>query len=157
MRLIATKPDSPQAPPAVRNEELYWVELARQGQVAAFNQLVLRWEQRIYNLALRMLKDPQEAEDATGSIYSSRIRAEVLSRLALELSEDKKALDEFLASVADLPEPGLKETVVRRYLQQTRSPEQLAAVLGFVEKELQQGEVRRQLEEDLEQKIAAAT
>jgi len=51
----------------------------------------------------------------------------------------------------------LKETVLRRYLQQSRSPEQLAAVLSFVRKELAQGEVRRQLEEDLGQKIDTST
>ena len=95
--------------------------------------------------------------DATRSIHSNPIRAEVLSRLAVELPDEEKALEEFLESVADLPESGLKETVLRRYLQQSRSPEQLAAVLSFVRKELAQGEVRRQLEEDLGQKIDAST
>ncbi len=95
--------------------------------------------------------------DATRSIYSNPIRAEVLSRLAAELPEDEEALDEFLESVADLPESGLKETVLRSYLQQTRSPKQLAAVLGFVQKEVEQGEVRRQLEEDLGRKLEAGT
>ena len=66
-------------------------------------------------------------------------------------------MEEFLESVADLSESGLKETVLRRYLQQSRSPEQLAAVLSFVRKELAQGEVRRQLEEDLGQKINTST
>ena len=75
----------------------------------------------------------------------------------MELPDEKKTLEEFLESVADLPESGLKETVLLRYLQQSRSPEQLAAVLSFVRKELAQGEVRRQLEEDLGQKIDAGT
>ncbi len=91
--------------------------------------------------------------DATRSIRPRSIRAEVLSRLAVELPADEKALDEFLQSVADLPGPELKETVLRRYLKQTRSQEQLAGVLGFVQEKLEQGEVRRQLEEDLGQKI----
>ena len=95
--------------------------------------------------------------DATRSIHSNPIRAEVLSRLAVQLPDEKKALEEFLESVADLSESGLKETVLRRYLHQSRSPEQLAAVLSFVRKELARGEVRRQLEEDLGQKIAAST
>ena len=93
--------------------------------------------------------------DATRSIHSSPIRAEVLTRLAVALPENEKVLEEFLERVADLPESGLKETVLRSYLQETRSPEQLAAVLAFVQKELQQGEVRRQLEEDLGEKLEA--
>ena len=95
--------------------------------------------------------------DATRSIHSSPIRAEVLSRLATELPEDERALEEFLVSVAALPESGLKEPVLRSYLQEPRSPGQLAALLGFVQEELQQGEVRRQLEQDLGQKIEAGT
>lgn len=35
----------------------------------AFNRLVLKWEQRIYNLALRMLNDREEAADAAQEIF----------------------------------------------------------------------------------------
>src|SRR3712207_4539174 len=47
-------------------------ELLRQlrtGSRAAFERLLDRYERRIYNLALRMLGDPTEAEDAAQDIF----------------------------------------------------------------------------------------
>jgi len=55
-------------------EERY-IELARRGDLAAFNWLVLRYQTRVYNLCYRMLSDPDEAADATQEAFLSAYRA----------------------------------------------------------------------------------
>lgn len=42
---------------------------ARAGDLRAFERLVLRYERRIYNLALRLLGSPADAEDATQEAF----------------------------------------------------------------------------------------
>jgi len=51
------------------DEEL--VAKSQQGDKAAFGELVKRYQGRIYNLALRMVKDPQEAEDVLQKSFLS--------------------------------------------------------------------------------------
>jgi RNA polymerase sigma-70 factor (ECF subfamily) len=51
-----------------------WVAASQHGDNRAFNQLVLRWEKPIYNLALRMLHDPDEAEDTTQEVFLAAFR-----------------------------------------------------------------------------------
>jgi RNA polymerase sigma-70 factor (ECF subfamily) len=46
-----------------------WVQRARGGDLAAFNQLVLRYQDPVYGLTLRMLGAPQAAEDATQEAF----------------------------------------------------------------------------------------
>ena len=46
------------------NEELRWIEAARRGDRNAFSKLVQAYQLPVYNLAYRMLGNPQEAEDA---------------------------------------------------------------------------------------------
>ena len=50
-------------------QEEAWVVAAQKGDTLAFNRLVLKWEGRIYNLALRMLQDEDEADEATQEIF----------------------------------------------------------------------------------------
>lgn len=45
------------------------VEQARRGDLAAFNQLVARYERAAYAVCLRLLRDPQAAEDVTQEAF----------------------------------------------------------------------------------------
>ena len=57
--------------PDMTDSEL--VQLAKSGEVAAFEALTIRHEQRVYSLALRMLRQPQDAEDATQQTFLSAL------------------------------------------------------------------------------------
>lgn len=48
---------------------------ARKGDVRAFNQLVLLYQSRAYNLAYRILNDPDAAADATQEAFVSAFKA----------------------------------------------------------------------------------
>jgi len=50
-------------------QEEAWVAASQKGDTLAFNRLVLKWEGRIYNLALRMLQDEEEAAEATQEVF----------------------------------------------------------------------------------------
>jgi len=51
------------------------LERSRQGDLAAFNALVERYQQSVYNLCLRMLSSPQAAEDATQEAFIAAFKA----------------------------------------------------------------------------------
>lgn len=51
------------------------VAAAQRGELAAFNQLVTNHEQRVYNLAYRMLNDAEAAADATQDAFFQAYRA----------------------------------------------------------------------------------
>jgi RNA polymerase sigma factor (sigma-70 family) len=55
--------------------ELNKIEDARNGDLDAFNWLVLRYQNRVYSLCYRMLSDPDEAADATQEAFLSAYRA----------------------------------------------------------------------------------
>ena len=57
-----------------RDMESDWVAASQRGDNRAFNQLVLKWEKQIYNLTLRMLQDPGEAEDTTQDVFLAAFR-----------------------------------------------------------------------------------
>ncbi len=62
--------------PAVQDEdEQEWVRRAQEGDHVAFNAIVERYQKRAYNLALRMLRDPSAAEDATQEAFFSAYRS----------------------------------------------------------------------------------
>lgn len=50
------------------------VMASQRGDSMAFNGLVLRWEPAIYNLALRMLQDPEEAAEAVQDVFEAAFR-----------------------------------------------------------------------------------
>lgn len=50
-------------------QENAWVASSQRGDTLAFNRLVLKWERAIYNVSLRMLQDPDEAEEATQEVF----------------------------------------------------------------------------------------
>lgn len=50
-------------------QEKAWVEASQRGDTLAFNRLVLKWERTVYNVALRMLQDRDEAAEATQEVF----------------------------------------------------------------------------------------
>ena len=94
------------------------VSLAKLGQLEAFEQLVARHTQRIYSLAMRMLRQEQDAEDITQQTFLSAIenlnsfRAEasfstwllsIASHAALKLIRKRKGQD--TVSLEEMSEP----------------------------------------------------
>ncbi len=51
----------------VSEEQL--VQAAKRGDLAAFNRLVLMYQQQVYNIAYRLLGDPEAAADATQDAF----------------------------------------------------------------------------------------
>lgn len=60
---------SVESTPPVPDEQL--VRQAQRGELESFNILVERYQKGIFNLALRMLRDYQSAEDATQDAFTS--------------------------------------------------------------------------------------
>ncbi len=57
-----------------RGEEASWIRASQKGDTTAFNQLVLKWEGTVFNLALRMLQDTEEAEEVSQEVFLSAFR-----------------------------------------------------------------------------------
>ena len=55
-------------------QDLTWIAASRNGDVQAFNRLVLKWECRVYNVALRMLRNREEAAEAAQESFLSAWR-----------------------------------------------------------------------------------
>ena len=55
-------------------DDLEWVRRAQDGDLVAFNAIVERYQRLAYNLALRMLRSPSAAEDATQEAFFSAYR-----------------------------------------------------------------------------------
>jgi RNA polymerase sigma-70 factor (ECF subfamily) len=49
--------------------ETAWVAASQRGDTLAFNRLVLKWERTVFNVALRMLQDREEATEATQEVF----------------------------------------------------------------------------------------
>lgn len=56
-------------------DEQELVDRSRQGDLEAFNCLVIAYQDRVYNLCLRMLGSPQAAEDAAQETFLSAYRS----------------------------------------------------------------------------------
>lgn len=56
-------------------DEERMIELSQQGDLTAFNRLVLAYQGPVYNVALRVLGDPAGAEDAAQEAFISAYRA----------------------------------------------------------------------------------
>ena len=54
--------------------ETAWIAASQRGDALAFNRLVLKWERPIYNLALRMLQDSEEAAESAQEVFLSAYR-----------------------------------------------------------------------------------
>jgi RNA polymerase sigma-70 factor, ECF subfamily len=55
--------------PAMQAQETVWILSCQRGDTVSFNRLVLKWEKKIYNLALRMLHDREEAAEAAQEVF----------------------------------------------------------------------------------------
>ena len=53
------------------SEEYNWLQAARQGDADAFEQLVLRYQDKVYHLALRSCGSPQDAEEIAQEAFLS--------------------------------------------------------------------------------------
>jgi len=56
-------------------DEVALIQAARQGDLTAFNRLVLAYQDMVYNLAYRMLGEPDGAEDAAQDTFISAYRS----------------------------------------------------------------------------------
>ena len=59
----------------VREDETLLINLSQKGDVNAFNQLVLKYQQTTYNVVLRMLGDRDTAADVTQDTFIAAFRA----------------------------------------------------------------------------------
>ncbi len=57
------------APSSEEIQENLWVASSKQGDTLAFNRLVLKWETTVFNMATRMLRDREEAAEATQEVF----------------------------------------------------------------------------------------
>jgi RNA polymerase sigma-70 factor, ECF subfamily len=51
------------------DQESSWISASQYGDTRAFNHLVLKWEKRVYGVALRMLRNREEAAEATQDVF----------------------------------------------------------------------------------------
>ena len=56
-------------------DEAALIKQAQNGDVAAFNRLVLHYQEAFYNVAYRIMGEPQSAEDATQEAFISAYKA----------------------------------------------------------------------------------
>lgn len=73
MAQIAHRQDAWKARPEISEEAI--IKAAQRGELAAFNQLVLRYQEMAYNVAYRVLGDPDAAADATQDSFLKAYRA----------------------------------------------------------------------------------
>jgi len=59
----------------LREDEAQLIARSQQGDISAFNQLVLRYQQAVYNVVLRMLGDREVAADITQDTFIAALRA----------------------------------------------------------------------------------
>jgi RNA polymerase sigma-70 factor, ECF subfamily len=55
--------------PSDQDHENLWIAASQRGDLRAFNRLVLKWEKTIYNIALRLLQDREEAAEAAQEVF----------------------------------------------------------------------------------------
>lgn len=60
---------------SLRKDEVELITRSQQGDISAFNQLVLQYQQLVYTVALRMLGNPETAADVTQDTFISAMRA----------------------------------------------------------------------------------
>lgn len=61
--------EKPTVTPEMQAQEQSWARAARQGDQAAFMNIVEAYQRPVYNLCYRMLGNPQEAEDAAQETF----------------------------------------------------------------------------------------
>lgn len=142
-----------QTAPEVSDSEL--VARAQAGELDAFEALTSRYEQRVYSLALRMLRHEQDAEDVTQQTFLSALEGlggfrgdaafstwllRVATYAALKIIRKRQGLDTVSLEEATEPTEGYDSIPHPEYIADWRqSPEEL----------VQRNETRRLLDEAL--------
>jgi RNA polymerase sigma-70 factor, ECF subfamily len=117
------------------------VRRAQAGELAAFEALTHRYEERVYSLALRMLRHEQDAEDVTQQTFLSALEAlagfrgeasfstwllRIASHAALKVIRKRKGLDTVSLEEATEPREDYDSIPHPEYIADWRqSPEQL--------------------------------
>lgn len=133
------------------------VRAAKQGELAAFEELVSRHERQVYTLALRLVQNPHDAQDVTQQTFLSALQGldgfreeasfgtwiyRIATHAALKVLRKRQGLD--TVSLEQATEPGQDTDTIPHpeYIADWRqSPEQLVHL----------NETRRLLEEALAQ------
>jgi len=131
------------------------VRRAKAGDMAAFEELTSRHEQRVYALALRMLRNEHDAEDVTQQTFLSVIEnldgfreearfstwlLRIATHAALKVIRKRRGLDQ--VSLEEATEPSADSDGIPH-------PEYIADWRDSPERLVQQGETRRLIEEAL--------
>jgi len=135
--------------------DLALVARAKAGELDAFEALTNRYEQRVYSLALRMLRHRQDAEDVTQQTFLSALEnldgfrgdasfatwlLRIATHAALKIIRKRKGLDTVSLEEATEEADGYDTIPHPEYIADwSQSPEQL----------VQQNEIQRLLEEAL--------
>ncbi len=142
---------------APETTDLELVQRARAGDLAAFEALTTRHEQRVYSLAMRMLRQEQDAEDVTQQAFLSALenlqnfRGEasfltwllrIASHAALKVIRKRRGLD--TVSLEEATEPSDQSDTIPH-------PEFIADWRQSPEKLVQTREIQRLLDEALGQ------
>jgi len=145
------------APPAPDQDDLALVQRAQAGDLEAFEALAVRHEQRVYSLALRMLRNTHDAEDITQQTFLSALehlagfRGEssfttwllrIATHAALKVIRKRKGLD--VVSLEEATEPAADDSSIPH-------PEYIADWRQSPEELVHHNEVRQLLDEALEQ------
>jgi RNA polymerase sigma-70 factor (ECF subfamily) len=137
------------------DEEL--VHQAKAGEVAAFEELATRYEQKVYSLARRLLRQEQDAEDVTQQTFLSALEhldgfreeasfatwlMRIATHAALKVLRKRKGLDVVSLEASTEPQEDTETIPHPEFIADWReSPEQL----------VQRRETRRLIEEALAQ------
>ncbi len=63
-----------QSDPKVGHWEKRWIEAAQSGDADSFERIVLEYQQKVFNLAFRLLGEREEAEDLTQDVFVNVFR-----------------------------------------------------------------------------------
>ncbi len=155
-KLMSQSPpaDSPRPDPAADAD---LVARAQAGDLDAFEALTSRYEQRVYSLALRMLRHQQDAEDITQQTFLSALEnlagfrgdasfstwlLRIATHAALKVIRKRQGLD--TVSLEEATEPGADSESIPH-------PEYIADWRASPENLVHKREIRRLLEEALDQ------
>jgi len=65
---------SPAEKPTRAQQECLWVQDALEGNAKAYEQLLLRYRQSLYHLVLKMVRNPDDAQDLTIQVFTRAFR-----------------------------------------------------------------------------------
>ena len=98
--------------PVDQEEDQAWILASQNGDTSAFSHLVLKWEKTVFNIAFRMLQNPEEAEEAAQEIFLLAFRSIRRFRNASKFSTwiYRIALNHCLTCVRNRP-PGVYHSI----------------------------------------------